>query len=273
MMGKMIAVGLAEGELEDLHPGKTERLTQPRDLGSDESEILRDHRKISQSRADRGEELVARSRNPAPIGRGLLRGRDLPVIDEAAEVVQSHQIRQPQVGSHPLDPPVIALLLHPIPAVGGIPPELAGGTEVVGRNAADPLRPPLLGELEEARVGPDIGAVEGRVDRQVAHDPHSAPMGRLLQPVPLEEEEELQVLVVGDLLGHLLPHGVEGSRLAPAKRRVPARPFPFPEASPQGGIQRPVREPSGLLRAFHEGAQLLADSRGSVKTEALPGKT
>ena len=83
------------------------------------------------------------------------------------------------------DPPAIAVGRQRGPSVERVAPELAGGAEVVGRHAGDDGRRAALVELEQLRVGPDVGAVVGDEDRDVADDADLARVGICAHPRPL----------------------------------------------------------------------------------------
>ena len=88
---------------------------------------------------------------PARCG-GLVPGRDRPVRDEAAEVVDARHVDELEGAAQPLDPPAVAGRAMRAPVVERIAPVLAARRQRVGRRARD------LAALEELRVRDVLGA-------------------------------------------------------------------------------------------------------------------
>ena len=121
-------------------------------------------------------------------------------------------------------PPGVACARECIPTVVGIAPQLPGRAEVVRRNTGDHCWPAVRLELKPLGPRPDVGAVVGDKDREIAHDVDRACVARLAYAVPLLEEEELRQLVQLNLL---LPPGRpprDGRRFAPCDIGFPHRP-------------------------------------------------
>ena len=76
--------------------------------------------------------------------------------DEAAEVVDPHEVEELERPPEPLDPPAVAGPLQRRPVVERVPPELTAGAQRIGRRAGDRARE------EELRVGALVGAVRAR---------------------------------------------------------------------------------------------------------------
>ena len=170
------------------------------------------------------EERGARALHPAADHRGRLVSRHLPVRLEAAEVVEAHAVDEHQRHAKALDPPGEAGARHRIPAVERVAPALAGGAEVVGRHPGDECRRAVLGEEEQLRMAPDVGAVVGHEDRHVAHEGDAAAMGVLAQREPLAEERVLHEAVERDLVGVRGALRLERRRLAHHDGLVPRSP-------------------------------------------------
>ena len=103
-------------------------------------------------------------------------------------------------------------------------PRAARRRVVVRRDARDELRATRRVHGEEAAMGPDVGAVERDIDRNVAEDRDSAGVRRAFDTLPLAEEEELGVDVKRDLVREPPARLGEGAFLPHRERRVPRRP-------------------------------------------------
>ena len=162
--------------------------------------------------------------HPAAVDRGRRVPRHLPVRLEAAEVVEAHEVHEGEHGAEAVDPPRVAGAGERVPAVERVAPELAGGAEVVGRHAGLERRPAVGGEVEELGVGPDVGAVVGHEDRDVAHDADAALAGLPAHVRPLLEEEPLLELDLAHLAGELAPGPGERLRSRLTRAAVPGAP-------------------------------------------------
>ena len=270
-MRQVLGVDLAEAELHHLHPRQVERRPQLGDVRGDHPEVLGNDRKVAQGLAERCEQPRARARLPAAVDRGALARRHRPVPREPAEVVDPDEVGEPERRAQPLDPPREPVLLEPLPAVERVPPQLPGGAEVVGRHARHRGRLTGLVEQEEVLVGPDVGAVEGNVDRDVAENGDAAARRLGADPAPLPEEQELDVAVEPHLVGELCTRRGERGGAARAQLAVPALPLAAAVAGLERRVQRPVVEPRRLLRGGGERRQLVAQQRRRVAAEVLPG--
>ena len=144
-------------------------------------------------------------------------------------------------------PPAVAGLFHLIPAEEGVAPELAVGGEGVRRAAGHLGGPEGLVHLEEAGVGPDVGAVLGHVDGQVAQDGDALLGGVVLEGLPLAEEEELYALPEGGLPGEAGGGGLHGGGLPPPQRLRPLVPGHAVVVVFQGHEEGVVVDPVPLL--------------------------
>jgi hypothetical protein len=107
----------------------------------------------------------------------------------------------------------------------------------------------MLVELEEPGVRPDVRAVAGHEDRDVAHERDVALPAPVAEALPLPEEEELAELAGPDGVPALLAPA--GQRLgAPARDvLVPLRPFRPALRLLDRHVQGVIVEPRGVLRA------------------------
>ena len=196
-------------------PGKPELLPQSDDRRRDHSEILGDERQLAELRLGGAEQLGTRACAPAAPLRGLVPGRDRPVRDEAAEMVDARHVDELEGAAQALDPPAVAGCAMRAPVVERIAPVLAALRQRVGRRARD------LARAEELGVRDVLGASFGDVDRDVAEDAH-APLARVVaQRRPLALEANL----VGERAASRRRPPSRRSRTG-AARRSPRRPRP-----------------------------------------------
>jgi hypothetical protein len=108
-----------------------------------------------------------------------------------------------------------------VPRIEGIAPKLAVLAEVVGRHAGYLPGPPSRVEIEEPRLGPNVGGVLGRENGQVPDDEYLLRVGRLLERGPLLREEELEHFIALDGGPPLFEFGGEGGWIAHRERLGP----------------------------------------------------
>ena len=215
---------------------------------------------LSNARSERLEEAGPRPLRPPPVDRGRGVARHLPVRLEAAEVVEPHAVDEGEHGAEAVDPPGVAGARERVPAVERVAPQLSGGAEVVGGHAGLESGPAVGGELEDLRVRPDVGAVVGDEDRDVAHDLDPAVAGLRAHRGPLLEEQPLLELDLADLARELASRPLERRRLAPDERAVPRVPRRPAVRVLEGHEEREVRQP-GAVRATE--ARRAASTRGA----------
>ena len=114
-------------------------------------------------------------------------------------MIDAHPIDQVEQRAEALDPPGVAGPLERVPAVVRIAPQLAGRAEVVRRHAGDDGRTAVCVEAEQLAAGPDVGAVVGDEDGEVAHDGDRSRAAGIADAPPLLEEQELRQLVQPDV--------------------------------------------------------------------------
>src|SRR5208283_358848 len=124
-------------------------------------------------------------------------------------MIEAQKIYHLQHCAKPVDPPLIALLFHFVPSIGGGAPQLPVLAEVVWRNAADRSPLAILVEIEQFRMTPHIGAVVLYVKRHIAHDGNVAPLTVLPEGTPLPEEFVLHEFMVSNALCLGLYRGIE----------------------------------------------------------------
>ena len=101
---------------------------------------------------------------------------------------------------YPADPPAVALFFVLLPVIEGIAPFLAGGAEIVGGNSGYGRGIALGIHLEQTAVGPDVCAIGGYEDGNIAYDGDSLIVGIALQGMPLGIKHKLQEGLVVDLI-------------------------------------------------------------------------
>ncbi len=235
--------------MQHLHPRQPQLVAQRPHVVGDQPQVLRDDRQGAEFGAHRLEEPRARPGDPAPVDRRPLARRDLPVVLEAAEVVDPREVVERQRQPQPRDPPAVAVARHHVPAVERVAPVLAGRAEVVRRHPRDDRGPVGLVQGEEVRVGPDVGAVVGDEDRQIADDADLPLARRPAHRLPVAEEAVLAEALERDRGGLLLARRGQRPRLPRGERRRPGVPGRVAVRGAQRPVERVVVEPAGVLGA------------------------
>src|SRR5262249_38388659 len=146
-----------------------------------------------------------------------------------------------------LYPPTVATLLHHVPAVNRIPPQLARLAEIIRRDARDQRRRAFVIEVEEMAVGPDVGAVVRDEDRGVADDLDPMFVGVAGEAEPLLEKEELVELLRADFYRMILAEKVHGLVFAVAQVGIPFRPLPAVVRVLDRAVRRVIFQPPTRL--------------------------
>ena len=115
--------------------------------------------------------------------------------EEPDHVIDAEQVVELSHAPRARPEPSPAAAPHRLPAVHRQAPALAGGAEVVGRSTHRPRG------IEQAGIGPDVGAVLRGSERQVAHQRHVVLGGRPTHLSPRLLGRELQELEERDSLG------------------------------------------------------------------------
>src|SRR4051812_4747582 len=257
----------AERELEYLHAGEAQLIAQLLYVGRNYAQILGDDRESSQRITHRLEQRCAWAGHPAAIDGSFLAGRHLPVGHEAAEVIQPRDIDQCQCRAEALDPPAVALAGQHIPAIQRVAPQLPGEAEVIRWYAGHSDRMAFLVQREDLAVGPDIRAIIGYEDRDVADDLDAALVGVALQARPLAKELVLHVGMKLGLRTQPAAPFANSGWLAARDLGCPGIPVCATMLLFQRGEQRVVGQPDALLSA--KAGQLRALHIGSHTLEAI----
>ena len=107
-------------------------------------------------------------------------------------MVEAQAIEQFQLALEPLHPPGKAAQPVPEPGVHRRAPELARFGEVIGRHAALGAQGAERTQRKQAAMAPDIGAVMGHIEGQIAEDLHPQAAGQRQQPQPLDLQLPLE---------------------------------------------------------------------------------
>ncbi len=237
------AVIHAEAKLQDLHSWQAKGIAQLVHIRRDHAQVLGDDRQIAQAGLDGAEEIHPRRRHPTAISGCLGPAGHLPVGAETAEMIDAHDVHLAQHGADALQPPSVAGSLVHLPAVKRVTPQLAAGRIIVRRHPGNHSWAAFRVQEEKLRVGPDIRAVMGDEDRDIADDLDLALARSLVHRIPLAEENELAEGMPLDRLGVLAASGSQRLRLAIPKRRLPGHPgrslMSFFQRHEQGKILQP----------------------------------
>jgi len=146
------------------------------------------------------------------------------------------------------------------------------GGEIVRRNAGDDDGVPVGVQLEQVAPRPDVAAVVGDEDGQVADQPDAEPRGGGAQFRPLALEEELEDFLAANLAGEPAARRGERARLPPRQRRRPLDPGASALLRLQRREQRVVRQPAGVPAAEGRETALPRGRRGGepIRRRAQP---
>src|ERR1700690_2957082 len=240
---------VSEGELQEAHAGQPELVAQLFDGWSDNAEVLGDDRQSAEGVLQRAEEFFSWTLDPFSVHRGGLAAGNFPVSFEAAEVVEPDHIEERERSAEAIDPPLVSGRGEHIPAINRISPGLAGGAEVVGRNAGNDGRRAVRVEVKEIGMRPDVGAVMRDVDGNVAHEADAAILTVRLEAIPLPKEFELPIFEGLDFRSKPLRPLAHSLRIAAVKRGVPGSENDSMVRVFNGHKERVVVEPGSGIRA------------------------
>ena len=225
IVGQVAAVLVGvKGKLQHLHAGVAAVFQQALYRGGKEAQVLGDDGGVLHVLVDGPDEVHAGALAPAAVAGGGVPVGDGVVALQPPEVVDAQHIVHGEVRLDALDPPGVAVLLHHVPAVEGVAPQLAVGGEGVRRAAGDLGGHVLLIQLEQPGLGPHVGAVHGHIDGRVPNDLHAPLVGVLLQGAPLLEEQVLGKDVVVHVLLVLFPALLQGGGVPQAQPLLPLGP-------------------------------------------------
>ena len=159
-------------------------------------------------------------------------------------MVEPHRVEARERLLEATAPPRVPVALHARPSIERVAPALAGGAEVVGGHACDGVRHAVGIEIEQLAVLPHVGAVVGHEDGEVADEPDAARVHVASKGGPLPIEQPLQPRLEADLVSMLAARPRERVGAPEADTLFPAGPLHVVVRPLQGGIERPVREPT-----------------------------
>ena len=242
-------------KLQHLHARELAILPQLLHLVGNHAQVLCHNRHIADCLPHQVKERLARARTPCTINSCLGITINLPEGLKAPEMVNAHDIHLLQDILETANPPVIAILLHNLPIILRVAPELACLAEIIRRYTGNLVRPAVLVQLEQLLMRPGIGTILGNKNRHISHDLDALVIGVLLQCLPLLVEDVLLEHYLPNLVGKLFLHGIQ-CHLVPADEfGIPFIPalaiVPVLQCLEHGIIPKPV------LIGIHEFLEIL----------------
>ena len=161
-------------------------------------------------------------------------------------MIQSQRVVHFEAMGDAPSPPLVSVLFHRGKVEEAVAPDLSLCGERIGRDSRDGFGMPLLVEEELLPVRPDVHALGGDIERQVADDVDAARVDPALQKVPLPVKlvllEGVELYLAGEFPSRL------GERLLLAESE-PVLPFGpvAAEAVRERHKERIVGEPVALL--------------------------
>ena len=158
-------------------------------------------------------------------------------------MVKADNIIELKVAGEALDPPVVTALLHLLPVIDGITPELAGRGEGIRRAARHDGRDQVLVKFEDIGVGPGRSAVHRHIEGDIADDLDALFFRIGMQFFPLAVKFKLEETVEVDVIGKLLRRCFQSFLIPETLTLLPVGPgFSFIFFL-QGHIEGIVKEP------------------------------
>ena len=132
------AVGpVLEVELDDFHPRQVQGIFQGAHVVGNDAQVFGDEAEPADFLIDRPEKVEAGALFPGAALSRFRAGRHRPVGGKAAEMVDPDFVDEVHHAAEAVRPPLVVVRSHGLVIVKGIAPELAIGTEVIGRDAGD----------------------------------------------------------------------------------------------------------------------------------------
>ena len=252
-----------KGKLQHLHAGIPGGLQHLLDVRGQEAQILGDEVHFPQLLLHRAEEINARALAPLPVFGGLIPIGNGIIAGKAPEVVDAGHIKELHIVAQPAHPPGILIFLHVLPAVQGVPPQLAVGGKGVRRAARHINGAAVLVQLELLRFRPNIGAVQSHIDGNIPDELHALLVGVFPQGSPLL----IKMVLEKDVKIHVLPElfPIPGQRFRPAQADVlvPGNPGAILHLGLDRHIQGVVLQPPAVfLPEFFDGRFLFSPGKG-----------
>ena len=142
------------------------------------------------------------------------------------------------------NPPIITILLHNLPVVLRVAPQLASLAEIIWRYTSHLIWSAILIQLEELLMRPGIGTIQRNKDRHISHNLNALLVGIFLQILPLLIEHILLEMDFPNLKGKLFLHSSQSHLITADKLRIPLIPalaiVPILQHLEQGIIPQPV---------------------------------
>ncbi len=244
-----VCVAAVKAQLQHLHAGITGLLHQPAYRGREKAQILGNDVPRAELALYGVEKIHARAGAPAAVLRGGFAAGDGIIRIEAPKMVDAQRIVNGKLKRNASQPPAIALALHPLPVEQRIAPKLAVRRKAVRRAARHFGGHTVFVQLKLLRVRPDVGAVCGNIDGQIADDADTLRVDIRLQRAPLAEKQILHGPPEIQLRGKLCAGLCKRAGLPQAQRLRPDKPRSAATACFQRHKQRVILQPIRLLCA------------------------
>ena len=163
------AANVVVAKLQYVHAGEATGRSHRANTRRQIAQVLGNKVERPQLVVGRLEQVLARASQPATVRTGLA-GGDAKVAVETQEVVQAHAVVECERTAQAVEPPAIAILLHVIPAEGGVAPDLALGCKVVGRRPRNLNRLAGVGQPEVFGLAPRVGRIVRDIHWDIADD-------------------------------------------------------------------------------------------------------
>ena len=203
---------LTKGELKHPHSRHPPFFPKLPHAPGNDAQVFGDEGRLPQGILHSGKKVVAGALDPPALPSGGGRSGDGPISLEGPEMVDAQDIALAEGRLDAPDPPAVAVGFQLVPVINGGAPQLAVLGEVVGRDAGDELGRAVLVQLEILAGGPDVGAVAGAIDGDVADELDARGSCLAAKRLQLLEEAELDVFGTLDVAASRLPQPAQ-SRL------------------------------------------------------------
>jgi hypothetical protein len=234
-------------KLEHFHARKTALLQQAAYFVGQKAQVLGNDLHLRASGFDGVHKIDSGALHPNAVSRGFRIRVHAPVGGEAAKVVDSEAVEQGCRRTHATNPPGIAGLLHVVPVVDRVAPELTVLAEVVRRNASYAARSALFVQLKLLGRAPDVRTVQRNIDGQIAHNLNAVTVGVGFQPCPLFKEQPLNKLVEANAFFQAFARGIQSGLFAHTRFIRPFAPGNAAVFVLEGHKQRVVLQPVRVL--------------------------
>jgi hypothetical protein len=152
----------------ELHTGETEPLAQRSDGGRQGAKVFGNQRQSTARAFNGGEQCCAGRWAPRTTTRGACRAGDFIGVNETDKVINAQRVKASETGCNARNPPRESGATMLAPSVVRMTPQLAGGTETIGRNSGDHFGATAAVEAKQARIVLDVCGIKWHKDRDIA---------------------------------------------------------------------------------------------------------